>query len=100
MCGLPGSGKTTLARLLAEEIDAVRLSPDEWLAALGIDLWDVAARDRIEGQQWEAARDVLRRGGRVVMENGFWSRAERDALRSGARELGTLLQLKPKAGPL
>ena len=32
-CGLPGSGKTTLARRLATERGAVRLSKDEWMAA-------------------------------------------------------------------
>ena len=44
LCGLPGSGKTTLARKLAEEPHAVRLSPDEWLAGFGFDLFDEAAR--------------------------------------------------------
>jgi predicted kinase len=34
MCGLPGSGKTTLARRLADEIPAIRLCTDDWHAAL------------------------------------------------------------------
>ena len=37
LCGLPASGKTTLARELADLYDAVRLNPDEWELALGID---------------------------------------------------------------
>ena len=36
VCGLPGSGKTTLARRLEETILAVRLCPDEWMADLGL----------------------------------------------------------------
>lgn len=36
VCGLPGAGKTTLARRLADEVPAVRLSGDEWMVALGI----------------------------------------------------------------
>ncbi|MCC8245921.1 AAA family ATPase [Saccharothrix luteola] len=39
VCGLPGSGKTTHARRLAAERHGVRLSPDEWTAALGVDSW-------------------------------------------------------------
>lgn len=31
MCGLPGSGKTTLAKQLERERSALRLTPDEWL---------------------------------------------------------------------
>ena len=39
-CGLPGSGKTTLARRLAGERDAQRFTKDEWVRDLGGDLWD------------------------------------------------------------
>lgn len=34
-CGLPGAGKTSLARRLAAERGAVRLTKDDWLVALG-----------------------------------------------------------------
>jgi EAL domain-containing protein (putative c-di-GMP-specific phosphodiesterase class I) len=37
MCGLPGAGKTTRARPLATRPAAVRFTPDEWLADLGLD---------------------------------------------------------------
>jgi predicted kinase len=33
-CGLPGSGKTTLARSLEQEYSALRLTADEWLHEL------------------------------------------------------------------
>ncbi len=56
ICGLPGSGKTTLASRLAAEMPAVRLSPDEWLADLAIDLWDEESRDRLEGLSGNSAR--------------------------------------------
>jgi len=48
VCGLPGAGKTTVARQLATELGAVRLCPDEWMDALGVDLWDQPARGRVE----------------------------------------------------
>ena len=34
LCGLPGSGKTTLAKKLENERQAIRLCPDEWVIAL------------------------------------------------------------------
>ena len=34
VCGLPGSGKTTLAKALESSLVAVRFSPDEWMDAL------------------------------------------------------------------
>jgi predicted kinase len=35
VCGLPGSGKTTHAKQLEQELRAIRLCPDEWITALG-----------------------------------------------------------------
>jgi predicted kinase len=35
ICGLPGSGKTTLAKELEPGVPAIRLSPDEWKHDLG-----------------------------------------------------------------
>ena len=34
MCGLPGSGKTTLAKRIERERGALRLTHDEWIARL------------------------------------------------------------------
>ncbi|SCE02364.1 hypothetical protein GA0115246_109559, partial [Streptomyces sp. SolWspMP-sol7th] len=34
LVGLPGAGKTTRARRLAEEHGALRLTPDEWMLPL------------------------------------------------------------------
>jgi predicted kinase len=36
VCRGPGSGKTRPAKQLADEVPAVRLCPDEWMAQLGI----------------------------------------------------------------
>lgn len=94
LCGLPGSGKTTEARRLAAELGGIRLSPDEWLAALGFDLFDLAARDRVERRLWTHAEDLLAVGAVVILENGFWSRAERDQLWQRARELGAPIELR------
>jgi predicted kinase len=94
ICGLPGSGKTTLAKQLARELAAVRLCPDEWKHDLGIDYYDEAGRIRLEDRLWQLAQELLELGQNVVMEHGFWARDERDALRLAARALGVAVELR------
>ncbi len=94
LCGLPGSGKTTLARKLAEDLPAVRLCPDEWMADLGVDLFDVPFRARMEAALRRHAHALLARGLTVVLENGFWSRAEREELLREGRALGARVELR------
>lgn len=88
-CGLPGSGKTTLAKQLETEHNAVRFSPDEWMT----DLWDQELRALIEAQMWETAQRILSLGANVVIDFGSWAREERDVLREGARRLGASVEL-------
>ncbi|MEW2396402.1 ATP-binding protein [Streptomyces sp. NPDC046862] len=100
LCGLPGSGKTTLAKRLAREIPAVRLCPDEWMADLGIDLFDEGTRDRLERRFWAHAQQLLRLGQTVILEFGFWGRSERDEKRLRARGLGIPVELHYLRAPI
>ena len=93
VCGLPGSGKTTLARSLESRLGAVRFSPDEWMGALSLDLYDEDKRGKIEALQWKLGQELLALGLAVIIEWGTWGRAERDALRLGARQLGAAVEL-------
>ncbi|MFE1774229.1 AAA family ATPase [Streptomyces sp. NPDC059008] len=105
-CGLPGAGKTTLARRLEQEWSALRLTADEWLhdlhPALAGDALD-ALRDPVERVQWRVAVRVLQTGGNVVLDWGLWTREERDRYRTEAQALGAqvvLCVLDPSLGEL
>jgi predicted kinase len=91
MVGLPCSGKTTLARQLQAELQALRLTPDEWQIALfGQDAEDPDHDRRhgiIEALMWNAAEQALRLGTSVILDFGFWTREERDDFRARAARL-------------
>jgi predicted kinase len=92
-CGLPGAGKTRIARRLAADRSALRLTQDEWLIALGCSPWDAPTREKLDHELWRLAQDVLRLGLSVVLDFGLWARIERDEMRSAARTLGVGVEL-------
>ena len=78
LCGLPGVGKTTLAKQLEQTPQTLRLTPDEWIHRLLKDVTDKAELDRlripIEAVQWNLAVKLLSLGINVILDWGFWSR--------------------------
>ncbi|MEI6431125.1 MAG: ATP-binding protein [bacterium] len=96
ICGLPGSGKTTLAKRLERERNALRLCPDEWIATLLRDPVDREElhrlRSPVEAMQWEVAARALTLGTNVILEWGFWSKAERTDYRMRAEALGAIVE--------
>jgi predicted kinase len=94
LCGLPASGKTTLAREIADAYGAVRLNPDEWELALGIDPFDAEFQVRLEAQFSRLTERLLVLGISVILEWGFWAREERDEKRDLGRSLGAAVELR------
>ncbi len=100
ICGLPASGKSTLARRLADAIPAVRLNKDDWVTRLGGEVWDDDFRILVEKQLWTLALDLLALGQSVILEWGHWGRGERDEKRLGARSIGAEVELHFLDAPL
>ena len=91
--GLPGVGKTTLAKRLEAELPAVRLTPDEWMVPLFGELEAGGKRDDVEGLLIGVAMRSLRLGADVVLDFGVWSRDERTGLRHLAADVGSVTRL-------
>lgn len=92
MFGFVGAGKTTLAKRLELQHGAVRFTPDEWMARLfGEDPPAEAFQERVA-----AVLDIMQPiwlrclslGLDVVLDYGFWSRAERDNVRTAVDGIG------------
>src|SRR4249920_243054 len=94
LCGLPASGKTTLAREIADAYGAVRLNPDEWELALGIDPFDAEFQDKLEAEFWRLTERLIALRTSVILEWGFWARSERDEKRELGRSLGAAVELR------
>lgn len=94
--GPVGSGKTTYGRALAVERAALFVCIDEWMATLfmmdaptPLTLeWTLPRVERCEQQIWSVARPLAALGVDVVLELGFFTRAQRIRVRALAAEAG------------
>lgn len=96
MCGLVGAGKTTVAKQLAVDLPALRLTRDEWMLRLVGGTFDdpsyVAALPTCTALLLEVATDAVRLGMNVIDWN-HWSRAQRAELRDLASALDRPLRV-------
>lgn len=87
--GFLGSGKTTFSKRLAEERSAIRFSMDEWY----LQIFSDGSTYQVDWSYWNRLQQTLHdlwpqiatHGVDVVLDFGFWSREQRDTVRSLAR---------------
>jgi predicted kinase len=91
--GLPATGKTTAARCIEIERNALRLTKDEWMKALYGQQNPPSASDVIEGRLIEIGLRALELGNDVVIDFGLWGRDERSALRQAAADRGARVEM-------
>ena len=88
LCGFIDAGKTTFAKKLEEQTGAVRITKDEWLIQMvgndptidGYEGYD----SRICGLSRDVAFQLAAKGIDVIIDEGVWSREQRDTLRKRA----------------
>lgn len=97
LVGFIGSGKTTFAKKLEQDIPATRYSYDEWMIRLhGRN--PPAARyaeyfKSVEDLIWNEIEQQLRASRDVIIDAGFWSRRSRDRARRRINEIGANARL-------
>lgn len=84
--GYLGSGKTTFAKKLEQDLAAIRFSPDEWMSQLyGSNPpaeHFAEYYQKIDGIITRYWINTLNRGVDVILDYGFWSRESRDRTRA------------------
>ena len=107
LVGLPGAGKTTLAKKLEWETGAIRFTPDEWhLFLFGDDFHDPREHalhdqrhDRVERLMWSLGKRLLAQGVtrylRVLL-----AREQREEKYREAQALGADFQIRYVHAPL
>ena len=91
ICGFMGFGKTTLAKELAKNLPAVRLTHDEFMVDLygrNMSKSDFYARyPKVDDLLWKLAEKILNAGTDVIMDYGFWSKQTRKQVQQKAKNL-------------
>jgi len=97
MVGLPCSGKTSRAKILETEYNALLLTTDKWhIKLFGDDAIDPdhdKRHENVEEILWEIAQRVLTLGIDVILDFGFWAKAERIYFKNKSRELGVTFKI-------
>lgn len=86
VCGLPGVGKSTVAKMIVDELDGTCLRTDEIRKELFSEpQYDSEENEATYDEMFTRAEDALARGSDVVLDATFTERSKREAARDLAR---------------
>ena len=89
---LTNGGKTTKAKMLEEEFNAIRFTPDEWIVNIYGNELDVdqcaSLRKPVEDALWILAITALKIGRNVIVDYGLWMIEERKKFREIGQNCG------------
>jgi predicted kinase len=97
LCGFICSGKTTLARKLEKESKAIIFCPDEWMVQLfgqeHSDQCGITYVPAVRALMSRTYEKLLKLEIDVILDDGFWRKADRNNMRKRAAELGAQSKL-------
>ncbi len=97
LCGFICSGKTTLARKLERELEAITFCQDEWMPRLlgqeHSDQCGLIYAPKVSALISRTYEQLLKLKIDIILDDGFWSKSERDRVRKRAAELGAKSKL-------
>jgi len=98
ICGFIGAGKTTFAKKLEKETDAVRITKDEWMIKIfGNKITSDKNFEEYDKNVIELTRNfafkILGSGGDVILDEGFWAKSQRDEMKKKIMEAGGIPKL-------
>ena len=93
ICGFIGAGKTTFARKLEKETGAIRITKDEWMIQIfGNKITSGKNFEVYDHNIIELTRNIsfkiLKSGGDVILDEGFWAKSQRDDIKKKIINVG------------
>ena len=94
-CGLPGSGKTTLAKKLEGRGNSIRICTDDWQSDLGVEAGAVEDdfHERLQRRLYKLTLELLDNHQDVILEDGLWMANERAEKLADARKYGAIVSI-------